>query len=110
MRHHNSAHAGNFLVMTHTETKFAYRHKPTGKWCSLHIAISFLGGEKFNYVELNLIDSFQPEILYNARNVIEEDLLRSTMNGERYAALNFHEFELVEIDIQYKIKNEQQGD
>ncbi|MFN5249766.1 MAG: hypothetical protein ACK5DE_01845 [Bacteroidota bacterium] len=92
--------------MTHTETRFAYRHKPTGKWCYLYIATSFLGGEKFNYVELNLIDSFQPEILYNARNIIEEDLLRSIMNGARYAALNFHEFELVEIEVQYKIKNE----
>ena len=92
--------------MTHTETRFAYRHKPTGKWCYLYIATSFLGGEKFNYVELNLIDSFQPEILYNARNIIEEDLLRSIMNGARYAALNFNEFELVEIEVQYKIKNE----
>lgn len=49
-------------------------------------------------------------MLYNARNIIEEDLLRSTMNGEKYAALNFNEFELVEIEIQYRIKNEQPGD
>ncbi len=90
--------------MIHTETKFAYRHKPTGKWCSLYLGISFLGGEKFNYVQLNLIDSFQPEILYNTRNIIEEDLLRSTMNGERYAALNFLEFELVEIEVEYRLK------
>jgi len=109
VRHHNSAHAGNFLVMTHTGTKFAYRHKPTGKWCSLHIAISFLGGEKFNYVELNLIDSFQPEILYNARNIIEEDFMRGFINSKRDLK-HFPDFELVEIEIQYKIKNEQQGD
>lgn len=54
---------------------------------------------------MHLVDEFVPEeMAYKARNVIEEDLLRSTMNGERYAALNFLEFELVEIEIEYKIK------
>lgn len=90
--------------MLHTETRFAYRHKPTGKWCYL----------EFNNtldVNLHLIDDFVPEsTAYKARNVIEEDLMRSTMNGKHYAALNFNEFELVEIEIQYRIKNEQQGD
>jgi hypothetical protein len=90
--------------MIHTETKFAYRHKPTGKWCYLYTATTFIGGDKFNHVALNLIDDFDSEILYNARNIIEEDLLRSTMNGERYAAQNFHEFELVEIEIEYRLK------
>ena len=86
--------------MIHTETKFAYRHKPTGKWCFLETFIS-------NWdVYLHLVDEFIPEnMAYNARNVIEEDLLRSTMNGERYAALNFLEFELVEIEIEYKLKS-----
>lgn len=86
--------------MIQTETKFAYRHKPTGKWCVFEV----LGSN----VEMYLLDEFDSEILYNARNIIEEDLLRSTMNGERYAALNFLEFELVEIQIEYKIKEEYQ--
>jgi hypothetical protein len=47
---------------------------------------------------------FHLEILYNARNIIKEDLLRSTMNGEKYAAQNFLEFELVEIEVEYRIK------
>jgi hypothetical protein len=65
-----------------------------------------MGNDKFNYVQLNLIDDFQPDILYSSRNIIEEDLTRSIMNGERYAAKNFLEFELVEIEVQYKIKQE----
>lgn len=82
--------------MIHTETKFAYRHKPTGKWCSLEV----LG---FN-VDMYLLDEFESEILYNSRNFIEEDLLRSSMDGERYAANNFSEFELVEVEIEYRLK------
>ena len=84
--------------MIHTETKFAYRHKPTGKWVELE---SFYDED----VRMHLVDDFVPE--YNAyyeRNVIEEDLLRSNMNGERYAAQNFLEFELVEIEIEYRLK------
>lgn len=83
--------------MIHTETKFAYRHKPTGKWVALDFFI-------FNDPYLFLIDEFVPEIAYKARNIIEEDLIRSTMDGQKYAAQNFLEFELVEIEIEYKIK------
>lgn len=84
--------------MIHTETKFAYRHKPTGKWVYLETFIN-------NWdVNMYLVDEFISECVYSARNVIEEDLLRSTMNGEKYAALNFFEFELVEIEIEYKLK------
>jgi hypothetical protein len=83
--------------MNFKETKFAYRHKPTGKWVALDFFI-------FNDPYLFLIDEFTPEITYKARNIIEEDLLRSTMNGEKYAALNFLEFEFVEIEVEYKIK------
>ena len=84
--------------MNFKETKFAYRHKPTGKWVVLETFIS-------NWdVYLHLIDEFNPDCAYKAKNVIEEDLLRSTMNGEKYAALNFLEFELVEIAIEYKLK------
>ena len=92
--------------MIHTETKFAYRHKPTGKWCSLGPSYNYDGNLlKFNNMELRLINEFQThEVLYSARNIIEEDLLCSVMNGERYVAKNFSEFELVEIEIEYKIK------
>lgn len=85
--------------MNYKETKFAYRHKPTGKWVVLETFVN-------NWdVNMHLVDEFIPEeITYKARNVIEEDLMRSTMNGERYAALNFLEFELVEIEVEYKIK------
>ena len=84
--------------MTYSENKFAYRHKPTNQWC--YIDICKLNNQSY----LHFTPEFDSEIFYNARNIIEEDLLRSVMNGERYAALNFLEFELVEIEIQYKIK------
>lgn len=99
MRCHNIAHAGTFLVMIYTETKFAYRHKPTGKWVALETFIS-------NWdVYMHLVDEFVPEeMAYKARNIIEEDLMRSTMNGVDYYKQNALEFELVEIEIEYKIK------
>jgi hypothetical protein len=89
--------------MNFKETKFAYRHKPTGKWVALETFVS-------NWVPwdvyMHLVDEFVPELMaYQARNVLEEDLLRSTMNGKKYAAQNFLEFELVEIEVKYKIKN-----
>ena len=90
--------------MIHTETKFAYRHKPTGKWCYIHSYDNDEIGWGGRIIELHLLPDFDSEILYNARNIIEEDLMRSTMNGERYAALNFLEFELVEIEIEYRLK------
>lgn len=83
--------------MIYTETKFAYKHKPTGKW----VVFEKLG---FN-VEMYLIDEFEPDTLYRAINIIEEDLLRSSMDGKKYyAAQNFLEFELVEFEIEYRLK------
>lgn len=49
-------------------------------------------------------DEINVDILYSARNIIEEDLLRSITNGKKYASQNFLEFELVEVEIEYKIK------
>ena len=90
--------------MIYTETKFAYRHKPTGDWCYIRSYRNDDIGWGDRVVEMHFINEFAPEITYKARNIIEEDLLRSTMKGERYAAQNFLEFELVEIEIEYKIK------
>lgn len=87
--------------MIHTETKFAYRHKPTGKW--VYIGSEFSIRDKWTPF-IVFLDEIAPDIFYSARNIIEEDLLKSNMNGERYAALNFLEFELVEIEIEYRLK------
>lgn len=91
--------------MIHTETKFAYRHKPTGKW--VYIYLSHHTKPKLYML---FRDDFHTEILYSARNIIEEDLFSSIdcdqHYGEKYAAQNFLEFELVEIKIEYKIKQE----
>lgn len=82
-----------------TETRFAYRHKPTGKWVALETFIS-------NWdVYMHLVDEFVPEdMAYKAINIIEEDLMRSSLNGVEYYKQNALEFELVEIEIEYKIK------
>ncbi len=90
--------------MIHTETKFAYRHKPTGDWCYIRSYRNDDIGWGSRVVELHFIHEFAPEITYKARNIIEEDLLRSVTNGERYAAQNFLEFELVGVEVEYKIK------
>ena len=89
--------------MIHTETEFAYRHRPTGKWCYIYSYYDELRWDP-NVRVLDLIDEFDPDILYRAKNIIEEDLLHSTMNDTKYAAQNFLEFELVEFEIEYKLK------
>lgn len=92
--------------MTHTETKFAYRHKPTNQWCFIYPDAHFGSDgkiEKFEII-LQFVESFNEHVLYNARNIIEEDLLNSNMDGEKYASQNFEEFELVEIEIEYRLK------
>jgi len=54
---------------------------------------------------MHLVDEFVPEdMAYKARNIIEEDLMRSSMNGTEYYKQNSLEFELVEIEIEYRIK------
>ena len=82
-----------------TETGFAYRHKPTGKWVALETFIS-------NWdVYMHLVDEFVPEeMAYKARNIIEEDLMRSSMNGVENYKQNALEFELVEIKTEYRLK------
>ena len=80
------------------DVKFAYRHRPTKQWVFLSPSFDF--GKT---IYLDYIDEFDPGILYSARNIIEEDLLRSRWKNMYYAAENFLEFELVEIEIEYKI-------
>jgi hypothetical protein len=92
--------------MSFKETKFAYRHKPTGKW--VHINWFFDDDlweeDKSPYVyEMELVDDFLNATKEDENN-LRSDLKVSTMNGEKYAAQNFQEFELVEIEIEYKIK------
>lgn len=87
--------------MLFTDTKFAYFHRPTKKWVKLVF-------HTVQDVDLYLEDEFSSDILYNARNVIEEDLLHSWYKNERYAVKNFLEFELKEIKIEYSLKYEDQ--
>jgi len=79
-----------------TITKFAYRHKPTGKWVRLYT------GFYDNRPYMDFHEKFHPEMLDNKKST--ELVFRNTINREKYAAQNFLEFELVEIEIEYKLK------
>lgn len=97
--------------MIQTETKFAYRHKPTGKWC--HIDYFFDNelweNDLYPYVhELQLVDNLTDATFNNYEPALTSDLKLSNTNVKKYAVLDFHEFELVEIEIEYKIKEEYQ--
>jgi hypothetical protein len=91
-----------------TEKKFAYRHKPTGKWVYIDVYFDdeLWNDDKHPYVyEMELVEHFA-DASFEDENSLRSNLKASTMNGEKYAALNFHEFELLEIEVQYKIKEE----
>lgn len=92
--------------MIHTETRFAYRHKPTGKWVYIDVYFDdeLWDDDKHPYVyEMQLMEHFADASI-EPENSLRSNLKVSTMNGEKYAAQNFLEFELVEIEVQYKIK------
>lgn len=83
------------------DVKFAYRHRPTKRW----VYITKNRDHEYGGVhyQLYFINEFTPDVLYSARNIIEEDFLNSWYLGDLYAKKNFLEFELVKIEIEYKI-------
>ena len=90
--------------MIHTETKFAYRHKPTGKWVYIDVYFDdeLWDDDKHPYVyEMQLMEHFADASI-EPENSLRSNLKVSTMNGEKYAAQNFEEFELVEIKVTYE--------
>lgn len=94
--------------MTHTEIKFAYRHKPTSKWVYIDSTLNETSVEedKFPYdYEIELVDSFMEATMSPRKNALTSDLKYSAFeNDEKYAANNFLEFELVEIEVEYRLK------
>jgi hypothetical protein len=92
--------------MIHTEKKSAYRHKPTGKWVYIDVQFDdeLWDDDKHPYVyEMELVEHFAHASI-ESENSLRSNLKVSTMNGEKYAAQNFLEFELVEIEIEYRLK------
>ena len=92
--------------MNYKETKYAYRHKPTGKWARInwYYDQDLWEEDKSPYVyEMELVDDLL-DATKEDENILRSDLKASTFNGEKYAAQNFLEFELVEIEIEYKVK------
>lgn len=93
--------------MIHTETKFAYRHKPTGKWVfiSSYFDDELWENDKYPYVhEMKLTYNLSDATLHEDSHILKTELKMSKLDGEKYAAQNFLEFELVEIEIEYRVK------
>jgi hypothetical protein len=89
--------------MNFKETRFAYRHIPTLKW----VEFSSEYVEKIdNYVRIiTLVDDLEFATKYKARNCIQNDLASSYWDGERHALKHPEEFELLELEVEYRIKN-----
>jgi hypothetical protein len=86
-------------------TAFAYRHKPTGKWCYMYFE-TIDNDYYYGALICTLLEDFDPCILYCGKNIVESDLIRSKFEDfdrTNYAATNFLEFELIEITISYDI-------
>jgi hypothetical protein len=77
------------------DIKFAVRHKESKQWVRL-----WFGIRDDRYI--HLMDIFCSEILYSARNIIEEDLAY-TQWGDGKGFVDPKEFEIVKIEITYKI-------
>lgn len=75
--------------------KYAIRYKPTKQWVKLWAGISW---EEY----VHLMDDFHSEILYSARNIIEEDLCYAYW-GDGKGRINPDDFEIVKIEIIYKL-------
>lgn len=96
--------------MIHTETKFAYLHKPTGKWVELNHTFDqdLWDADKYPYIiEMRLVDSISEATLEWREFILTADLKESHYieNGEKYAADNFLEFEIKRIKIEYSYED-----
>ena len=83
--------------MIHTEIKFAIKHIPSQKWVYLE---TFSNNPD---VYLHFLDEVPCDNLYRARNIMEEDLMRSIYNDDYYAAQNWLEFEFIEVECVMKV-------
>jgi hypothetical protein len=78
-----------------TDHKYAIRYKPTKQWVKLWAGISW---EEY----VHLTDCFQSDILYSAKNIIEEDLHYAYW-GDGKGRINPDDFEILKIEITYKL-------
>ena len=82
--------------MIHTEKKFAYRHKPTGKWVYIDVYFDdeLWHDDKHPYVyEMELVEHFANASIEPKKFIAFKLKKVSTMNGEKYAAQNFEDFD-----------------
>ena len=83
--------------MKKKDIRFAIRYIPTKQWVKIWFGISWEG-----YV--HLMDDFYSEMLYSARNVIDEDLHYSFLDDGR-GRIDLKDFEVVKIEVSYKVIN-----
>ena len=77
------------------DIKFAIRYIPTKQWVKIWFGISMEG-------YIHLMDSFHIDMLYAAKNMIEDDLDYAVW-GDKRGRIDPKEFEIVEIEVTYKI-------
>lgn len=77
------------------DIKFAIRYIPTKQWVKIWFGISLEG-----YV--HLMDDFYSDILYTARNILEEDLSYAFW-GDGKGRIDTKDFEIVKIEVTYKL-------
>jgi hypothetical protein len=81
-----------------TQNKFAYRNKTNGKWLKIGI-------EEYNRSDILFMHSFREgeyesltdASMYCSRNIIEEDFSHLSIDNKT-------DYELVNIEVSYKIK------
>lgn len=81
-----------------TTIRYAYYHLPTKKWVRLN-------PHQIGDVDLYLQDSLTEDVPYKSKEALTEDLLCAWYNStQRYAEQNFAEFELKEIEVTMRLK------
>jgi hypothetical protein len=80
------------------ETRFVYRHKESNKWVVINVfSPDWMVGNVYGY---SIVDDLPTDNLYKARNIIVEDFEGCFGHETSHSP---DEFELVEIEVEYKI-------
>lgn len=85
-----------------TVTRFACRHKPTDKW--VYISMNYdEDTDRYEY-EIELVDDFTAADMRDSKDHFRNDLRWGTLDGVPFTDKIMEEFEFLEIEITYTIK------
>jgi hypothetical protein len=76
------------------DIEYAIRYIPTKQWVKI-----WFGVER---VYIHLMDEFYSDVIYSARNIIEEDLCCASW-GDGRGRVDTKDFEIVKIEVSYKL-------